>query len=107
MIRVAILGATGYSALELIKLLLRHPEAEIAAVTSRQEGNPHLAMVHPWLAGRLDLRLEELAPEAVAARADCMFGCLPHGVTASLVPRLLTGKTRVIDLSADYRLRDP
>jgi N-acetyl-gamma-glutamyl-phosphate reductase len=107
MIRVAILGATGYSALELIKILLRHPEVEITAVTSRQEGNPPLAMVHPWLNGRLDLRLEDLAPEAVTARADCIFGCLPHGVTAALVPRLLAGKSRVIDLSADYRLRDP
>ncbi|HEX3657902.1 MAG TPA: N-acetyl-gamma-glutamyl-phosphate reductase, partial [Pirellulales bacterium] len=47
------------------------------------------------------------APEAVAARADCVFGCLPHGVTAQVVPQLLAGKTRVIDLSADYRLRSP
>lgn len=107
MTRVAILGATGYSALELIKLLLRHPEAEITAVTSRQEGNPPLAMVHPSLTGRTDLRLEDLGPEAVAARADCVFGCLPHGVTAQVVPQLLAGNTRVIDLSADYRLRSP
>jgi N-acetyl-gamma-glutamyl-phosphate reductase len=107
MTRVAILGATGYSALELIKLLLRHPNVEITAVTSRQEGNPPLAMVHPSLAGRLELRLEDLTPEAVAARADCVFGCLPHGVTAQVVPQLLAGNTRVIDLSADYRLRSP
>lgn len=105
MTRVAILGATGYSAVELIKILLRHPHVEITAVTSRQEGNPPLAMVHPSLAGRLELRLEDLAPEAVAARADCVFGCLPHGVTAQVVPQLLAGKARVIDLSADYRLR--
>ncbi|HEX3654814.1 MAG TPA: N-acetyl-gamma-glutamyl-phosphate reductase, partial [Pirellulales bacterium] len=105
MTRVAILGATGYSALELIKLLLRHPNVEITAVTSRQEGNPPLAMVHPSLAGRLELRLEDLTPEAVATRADCVFGCLPHGVTAQVVPQLLAGNTRVIDLSADYRLR--
>ncbi|HEY5312573.1 MAG TPA: N-acetyl-gamma-glutamyl-phosphate reductase, partial [Pirellulales bacterium] len=55
MTRVAILGATGYSALELIKILLRHPNVEITAVTSRQEGHPPLAMVHPSLAGRLEL----------------------------------------------------
>jgi N-acetyl-gamma-glutamyl-phosphate reductase len=106
MTRVAILGATGYSALELIKILLRHPNVEITAVTSRQEGNPPLAMVHPSLAGRLELRLEDLGPEAVAARADCVFGCLPHGVTAQVVPQLLAGNARVIDLSADYRLRN-
>ena len=107
MTRVAILGATGYSALELVKLLLRHPHAEIVAATSRQEGSPHLAMVHPSLAGRLDLRCEDLAPEAVAARAECVFSCLPHGVTTSLVPALLEAGTRVVDFSADYRLKDP
>jgi N-acetyl-gamma-glutamyl-phosphate reductase len=105
--RIAILGATGYSALELIKLLLRHPQAEISCVTSRQEGSPHIAMVHPSLAGRLDLRCEDLGPEAVAARAECVFSCLPHGVTASIVPALLTGGVKVIDFSADYRLKDP
>jgi len=107
MTRVAILGATGYSALELIKLLLRHPQAEITTVTSRQEGSPPIAMVHPSLTGRLDLRLEDLGPVAVAGRADCVFSCLPHGVTTTLVPHLLSAGARVIDFSADYRLRDP
>jgi N-acetyl-gamma-glutamyl-phosphate reductase len=107
MTRVAILGATGYSALALIKLLLRHPQVEITAVTSRQDGNPPLASVHPSLVNRTDLALEDLAPETVAARADCVFSCLPHGVTSRLVPHLLAGRVRVIDLSADYRLRDP
>jgi N-acetyl-gamma-glutamyl-phosphate reductase len=107
MVRIAILGGTGYSALELIKLLLRHPEAEITAVTSRQEGNPHVANVHPSLTGRIDLHCEDLEPAVVAARADCVFGCLPHGVTASIVPRLLDAGAKVIDLSADYRLESP
>jgi N-acetyl-gamma-glutamyl-phosphate reductase len=106
MIRVAILGATGYTALELIKILLRHPQAQITALTSRQEGNKHLSTVHPSLAGRLDLRLEDLSPAEIAHRADCVFGCLPHGVTAEIVPQLLSAGTRVIDLSADYRLDD-
>ncbi|HTQ38092.1 MAG TPA: N-acetyl-gamma-glutamyl-phosphate reductase [Pirellulales bacterium] len=106
MVRVAILGATGYTALELIKLLLRHPEVEITTLTSRQEGSPHIGAVHPSLWGRLDLKLEERSPAAVTARADCVFSCLPHGVTASLVPQLLEGKVKVIDFSADYRLDD-
>lgn len=106
MVRIAILGATGYSAVELVKLLLRHPEADITTVTSRQAGNPSLASVHPSLAARTDLHLEDLGQGAVAARAECVFSCLPHGVTASLVPYLLAaGRCRVIDLSADYRLR--
>jgi N-acetyl-gamma-glutamyl-phosphate reductase len=104
MTRVAILGATGYSALELIKLLLRHPEAEITTLTSRQEGNPSIASIHPSLVGRLNLDCQDLGPVAVAARADYVFSCLPHGVTAILVPQLLRAGARVIDFSADYRL---
>ncbi len=104
MTRIAILGATGYTSLELIKILLRHPEAEIVALTSRQEGNPHIAMVHPSLSGRLGLTLENLAPAEVAARAECVFSCLPHAASASVVPHLLDGGCRVVDFSADYRL---
>ena len=106
MTRIAILGATGYTALELIKILLRHPEAEIVAVTSRQEGQPHIAMIHPSLTGRLDLRLEDLSPAEVAARAECVFSCLPHGASATVVPHLLDAGSRVVDFSADYRLND-
>jgi N-acetyl-gamma-glutamyl-phosphate reductase len=107
MTRIAILGATGYTAVELIKILLRHPQAEIVAVTSRQEGQPHIAMIHPSLTGRLDLRLEDLSPAEVAARAECVFSCLPHGASAAVIPAILDGGARVIDFSADYRLNDP
>ncbi|NLY01928.1 MAG: N-acetyl-gamma-glutamyl-phosphate reductase [Rhodopirellula sp.] len=106
MTRIAILGATGYTSLELIKVLLRHPQAEIVAITSRQEGNPHVAMVHPSLTNRLDLALENLAPAEVAARAECVFSCLPHATSAAIVPHLLDGGCRVVDFSADYRLDD-
>lgn len=104
MTRVAILGATGYTALELIKILLRHPEVEIVAVTSRQEGQPPIAMIHPSLTGRLDLRLEDLSPAEIAARAECVFSCLPHGASAAVIGPLLEAGRRVIDFSADYRL---
>src|SRR3954470_24882715 len=104
MVRVAILGATGYTALELIKLLLRNPEVEISTLPSRQGGNPHVASVHPALMGRLDLRLEDLDSVAVASRADCVFSCLPHCVTATIAPNLLAAGPKLIDFSADYRL---
>ena len=107
MTRIAILGATGYTALELVKILLRHPEAEIVAVTSRQEGQPPISMIHPSLTGRLDLRLEDLSPAEVAARAECVFSCLPHGASAAVIPALLDAGRRVVDFSADYRLNDP
>jgi N-acetyl-gamma-glutamyl-phosphate reductase len=108
MIRVAILGGSGYTALELIRILLRHPEASIIAVTSRQEGTPRIDEVHPSLAGRIDLRLEPFDVDRLLARGvQCAFGCLPHGASMGTLPRLLERGIRVIDLSADYRLRDP
>ena len=107
MIRVAILGASGYSALELVKLLLRHPEAKITALTTRQAEPRPVGQVHPSLAGRLDLALENLTPNQIAERADAVFCCLPHGASASAVAKLLPAGKKVIDLSADYRLNDP
>ena len=108
MIHVAILGGSGYTALELIKILLRHPQAKIVAVTSRQADSPRVDEVHPSLGKRLDLRLEPLDADQLKARGvKCVFGCLPHGASMSALPRLLERGMRVVDLSADYRLRDP
>src|SRR6266849_3427418 len=108
MTRIAILGGSGYTALELIKILLRHPGAEIVAVTSRQEGTPLVAELHPSLTGRIALRCEPFDADGLLARGvQCAFGCLPHGVSMSTMPALLERGVRVVDLSADYRLRDP
>ena len=106
MIKVAVLGATGYTALEAIKILLRHPQAEIVAVTSRQEGNTPVSSVHPSLVGRLDLPLEDLTPEQVGGRAECVFSCLPHCASAEIIPKVLAAGATVVDFSADYRLDD-
>jgi N-acetyl-gamma-glutamyl-phosphate reductase len=106
MIRVGIVGATGYTALELIKILLRHPQVQIVALTSRQEGRPHVSSVHRQLSGRLDLELENLAAEELAERCDCVFSCLPHGASAEVVAELIDAGTHVVDFSADYRLDD-
>jgi len=107
MIRTAILGATGYTARELLGLLLRHPEVEVCALTTRQDTELPVAEVHPSLRGRLDLKLENLSPAEVAERADCVFGCLPHAASAAVVSELLEAGCRVVDFSADYRLDDP
>ena len=106
MIRVAILGGSGYSAFELIKILLRHPDAQITALTTRKTEYRHVGEVSPALAGRLDLRLENLSPAQIADRADCVFCCLPHGASANTVTELLPLGKKIIDLSADYRLND-
>ncbi len=105
MVRVAILGGTGYTALELIRILLRHPQVQITAVTSRSETG-HVGEVHPSLYGRLDLRLENLSPAQLKERADVVFGCLPHVASMEIVPSLLDAGLKVVDLSADYRLND-
>lgn len=106
MTRVAILGATGYTALELIRILLRNPDVEITAATTRQEGSPHIASIHPSLTGRLDLRCEDLSVAQIVERADFAFCCLPHAASAAVISQLLDGGLRVVDLSADYRLND-
>jgi len=107
MVRVGIVGATGYTALELIRILLRHPEVEIVALSTRQEDAPHVSDVHPSLYGRLDLRCENLSPEQMAERCELAFSALPHAASMSAVPQLLAGGCRVVDFSADYRLREP
>jgi N-acetyl-gamma-glutamyl-phosphate reductase len=108
MTKVAILGGSGYTAVELIKILLRHPGTEIVAVTSRQEETPLVAELHPSLASRIPLRCEPFDADRLLARGvQFAFGCLPHGVSMTTLPALLDRGVRVIDLSADYRLRDP
>lgn len=108
MINVAVLGASGYTALEVIKILLRHPHAKIVACISRQEGTPLVSNIHPSLAKRIDLRCEELDLGSLMAKGvQCVFSCLPHGASMEVIPKLINSGIRVIDLSADYRIKDP
>lgn len=104
--RVAVAGATGYTAYELLRLLVRHPHVEIVALTSRSD-HRNVAEVHPALDGTLDLVLEDLSSDQLAERADVVFCCLPHVASMETVPSLLAAGLKVVDLSADYRLSDP
>ena len=106
--KVAIVGASGYSGEELVRLLLAHPHAELAAVTSRQYAGQSLAKVFPKFAHHpraRDLRFSEPDPERLAREAEVVFLALPHGVAAEFAAPLLRHGRRVIDLSADFRLR--
>ena len=107
MIQVGVVGCSGYTAIEVMLLLLRHPEARIVAATSRQADGSTISAMHPRLDGRLDLVVEDLAPEQIAERCDVAFCCLPHAASAPIVVRLLDAGCRVVDLSADYRLSTP
>lgn len=106
-VRVAIIGATAYTSRETLRWLLRHPQVTIVALCSRRDPQPYIAEVFPEFAGRLDMRCEAIDPAALKGRADVAMLCLPNGLTMSYVPTLLNAGLRVIDFSADYRLKEP
>ena len=105
MVRVGIVGGTGYAGVELLRLLVAHPEAELAAITSRGEAGRRVDALFPNLRGISDLSFS--AP-AAGGLDDCdvVFFATPHAVAMHSVPELLAAGKRVIDLSADFRLRD-
>jgi N-acetyl-gamma-glutamyl-phosphate reductase len=102
MIKVGIYGATGYTGFELIKILQRHSQALIVFATSRSDAGKRLHEVFPTTLDVPLIKPEEAAP----AIADLVFCCLPHGASAPIVQQVLDTGARVIDLSADFRLRD-
>jgi N-acetyl-gamma-glutamyl-phosphate reductase len=105
-LRIALAGASGYMGAELLRLLLRHPRVILTGVTSdRREGQP-LASAYPHLRGVTDLRFHALDAEWLAGVADVVFLALPHLESQKAVPVLRRHGRKVIDLSADYRLRD-
>ncbi len=103
---VAVVGASGYTGAELLRLLLEHPGVEIAGLYAKASAGQPLGRVFPQFAGRLDRTLEPLDVDA-AARAGFVFSALPHGESAPVVEALLERGATVLDLSADFRLRDP
>ena len=104
-VKVAVVGASGYTGEELLRVLLRHPNIELTAITSRQMAGQPLSSVLGPSAGRTRLAFQNLGPQEVSACADVFFLALPHGVAAEYaVPLLQAGKT-VLDLSADFRLK--
>jgi N-acetyl-gamma-glutamyl-phosphate reductase len=105
-IRVAVVGATGYTGAELIRYLARHPFVRLSAVTSEQSAGKALADVLPSVRGKLDLRLAAFDAARVAGEAEVAFTALPVGTSAAGVAALLDRGVRVIDLGADFRLRD-
>jgi len=107
--KIAVVGATGYSGEELVRLLLRHPGVELACVTSRQYAGKALGEVYPKFRGLKYDALPVTASEAsavVASGARIVFLALPHGVASEFAAPLLDAGLRVIDLSADFRLKD-
>ena len=106
MIRVAIIGATGYAGAELVRILSAHPEVELMVLTSRQFAGVRFDQVYPAFNGLIDLVCEAYSQDRICDRADVVFMALPHRLPMSFVPELIERKKKVIDLSADFRFND-
>ncbi len=105
MINVGIVGGTGYTGVELLRLLANHPEVTLKVITSRSEAGMSVSDLFPNLRGHVDLVFSEPNVDALAA-CDVVFFATPHCVAMALVPELMKRGTRIIDLSADFRLQD-
>lgn len=105
MIKVGIVGGTGYTGVELLRLLAVHPEVQLTAITSRKEDGLPVADMYPSLRGRVNLAFS--APDKVdLAQCDVVFFATPHGVAMAQAPELLAKGVKVIDLAADFRIKD-
>ncbi len=104
--RVAVVGASGYVGLELLRIVLRHPELELVAATSQQRSGQPVGEAFPALRGLLDLEFEPADPKMLAKRAEACFTALPHAASARIVAALRKAGMPVVDLSADYRFRE-
>ena len=105
MIKVGIVGGTGYTGVELLRLLAVHPGVQLTAITSRKEDGLPVADMFPSLRGRVSLAFS--APDKVDLKqCDVVFFATPHGVAMAQAPELLAAGVKVIDLAADFRLKD-
>lgn len=106
MIKVGVVGGTGYTGVELLRLLAQHPEVNLVAITSRGESGTRVADMFPSLRGRVDLKFSDPAAAGLE-KCDLVFFATPNGIAMQQAPALLEAGVRVIDLAADFRLKDP
>ncbi len=106
MIRVGVVGATGYTGAELVRLLVGHPDVELTILTSRNYAGQRFEKVYPAMAGIVNLVCETFDLERLSDRADFVFTALPHKLPMEIVPALIRRGKKVVDLSADFRFRD-
>lgn len=104
--KVAVVGASGYTGLELLRVLLRHPQLEVVVATSEQRAGRAVGEAFPSLRGRVGLCFEPNDPAAIAGRVELAFTALPHAASAASVKALRAAGVSVVDLSADFRLRE-
>ena len=107
MMRIGIIGGSGYVGSELLRLLLLHPKAEVTMVTSRQAVGEYIFNVHPNLRGLTQLKFVPHDIAEFQKNCDLIFTATPHGGSVNRVPKLLEAGLKVIDMSADFRLKNP
>ena len=107
MMKVGVIGASGYAGGELLRLLLPHPEAEVTIATSRRFAGEYVYMIHPNLRGITPLKFTPMDNATLVEECDVVFCATPHGVSQNFVPELLDQGVKVVDLGADFRLKDP
>ena len=105
--RAAVVGAAGFAGVEAVRILLAHPEFQLTCITSSSDAGQPLSSLYPAFCGVSDLVFEPHDVETVASKADIAFLAVPHTASLSLTPALVAAGVQVIDLSADYRLKDP
>ena len=106
MINVGIVGATGYAGEELMDILLRHPDARIVSLSANIDKPQNISEIFPKLKGRIALICQQPDIKEIISKCDLVFLALPHTVSIQMAPALLSAGKKVIDLSADYRLKD-
>ena len=106
MIRVGVIGATGYAGAELVRILCCHPDIDLTILTSRQYTGVKFDSIYPSMTGLTSLVCEEMSVDRVCDRADVVFTALPHKLPMKLVPEIIERGKKVIDLSADFRFKD-
>lgn len=107
MTRISVMGGSGYVGGELLRLLISHPATELQSVTSQRHAGEPVYRVHPNLRGLTNLKFQEHNVETVTENSEVVFTALPHGKSVSAVPDILQRGLRVIDMTADFRLRKP
>lgn len=105
-VKIAVIGATGYTGEELVRLLVSHPAAEIIYASGKQERSVKLQDIFPYLKKRLDLECRPFSAEEAVSKCDLAFLSLPHTVSMQVAPLFLKAGKKVVDVSADYRLKD-
>ncbi|MBX7148335.1 N-acetyl-gamma-glutamyl-phosphate reductase [bacterium] len=104
---VGIVGATGYTGVELVRLLYNHPKVKITSLTSQQYAGEAFSSVYPSFLGRVDLKCEKINVPAISKKVKVVFLCLPHHEAMNVAAAFRARGVKVVDLSADFRLKDP